>query len=433
MFTKKQKQKKHKTLDVIPILWTGFAISLLGMLIVIFTNMFFSGQYSNWGMGVMVLGFLIGFFGLLIRRLNKKGIDYFVAGAIIAYIGFLVLALPSITFALGFSLFAKEFWNFILIFGGLFLILIGFFSETYDLNVKIIRFLNTTWHNFLDILEQVNWKLFISPWNIFFVSGVCYIVLTAIDQIPWLFPVLNYLIGAGLILLTLTIHFRKQLWNMLKSLFDLIITLLKTIGRGIIRFPNLFWRFLKWLGEVLKLAVRYTWEIFKWVIIRNYFLLFGLGIGLFFITYEQTLEFRLGLSSFVCLIAIIKPIVDNRDELGEKLDNTRLFVYKTARVPKKVLKRKYACPYCSISNKKDASFCRYCGRQLPKCYVCNMNIEQKNHVSFCPNCKNVFHHNHLSMWISMKEHCPICKTNIDKIKKRRYHKTQQYKQKMNSR
>ena len=75
-------------------LWIGILVALVGIvLFVVFNILDFE---TNPGLGILVAGGLIVFFGFILIRLRKKGIDYFVTGAITAYIGFFLLALPAL-------------------------------------------------------------------------------------------------------------------------------------------------------------------------------------------------------------------------------------------------------------------------------------------------------------------------------------------------
>lgn len=44
-----------------------------------------------------------------------------------------------------------------------------------------------------------------------------------------------------------------------------------------------------------------------------------------------------------------------------------------------------------------------------KCAVCKLSIKKNKDILHCPNCKTLFHKDHLIDWLEQKNNCPICK------------------------
>ena len=67
---------------VIITLWVGFIISVLSIIAILILNLAFKFEYDNLffriALGVFIVGVLILFFALILRRLRRKGINYFV-------------------------------------------------------------------------------------------------------------------------------------------------------------------------------------------------------------------------------------------------------------------------------------------------------------------------------------------------------------------
>ena len=409
-----------RRVTVITLLWIGVIVSLLGIIGMIITNITGKSEYNRIGLGIMTVGFLIIFFSLIFWRLGKVGIDYFVTGAIIAYIGFILVALPSLSFSIGFNLFLKDYFNFILMGGGVLLIVFGFFAETYDLNKKLLELLKKIRISFKKILMKVNWKLIFSPWNILSLAGISIIILTALSILTGLADLFYYLIALGLIILNIVVHFRKEILRLIMEFLELLSIPFRAIAKAIKQIPKIISRFTKWLKNITIRIAETIWDVLKFIVVKNYLLLFCVGIALFFLTQDKDLEIRIALSSLVCCIALIKPLIDYREQIGDKVSSARLYVYKTSRLPKRVIRWLPKCPYCSHQNSHGISECSHCGKELTKCYICGISIERKDEVTVCLDCGNIFHYNHYMTWAKLKGTCPICKKKIEDVKKTKF-------------
>ncbi|MCG3260803.1 MAG: hypothetical protein H7644_13705, partial [Candidatus Heimdallarchaeota archaeon] len=73
-------------------MWIGLIVGLIGLLGTMVTGLIDLDEKYEWFfmlfIGVLVAGFFILFFAVILRRIKKKGINYFVLGAITAYLGF---------------------------------------------------------------------------------------------------------------------------------------------------------------------------------------------------------------------------------------------------------------------------------------------------------------------------------------------------------
>jgi len=75
---------------------------------------------------------------------------------------------------------------------------------------------------------------------------------------------------------------------------------------------------------------------------------------------------------------------------------------------------KLKCYYCGHTIEDSHLPCPNCSKAQPLCIICNGLIKRGQEVLECPNCENVGHKEHMRKWISIKEECPICKTQISK-------------------
>jgi hypothetical protein len=83
--------------------------------------------------------------GIVIDRLQRRGFQFWMAGAVVAYLGFLLLFSPLILYAIGLEsvLGANEkdqlLWSAGLSLAGGLVVLFGYFVEAYDLNKRFVR------------------------------------------------------------------------------------------------------------------------------------------------------------------------------------------------------------------------------------------------------------------------------------------------------
>ena len=411
---------------VITTLWIGFIISVLSIIGILILSLAFNQDYTNSSfriaLGVFVIGVLILFFALILRRLRRKGIAYFVTGAITAYIGFILLSIPAIlAVILDPSTLPKDLATvlYILMAVGVILIIFGFFFEAYDLNLKIIALMKKLKEAIKKIWKRINWKLVLSPWNLLSVAGITIMILAALEIFVGMRPLFWYLIGGSLILLNIIWHFRKEIWEILASIGKVIGTIFQAWWRAVKQIPQIVKKFGIWIYTKTVDFLRIIGKTLKFLIVRNYFILFILGISMLIVFYflDKLDETNIALSVLVCGIAIVKPILDWRDHFGEDISKARMYLYKTAQKTREVLQTRKLltrCPYCNRPNEMGKDTCWYCAAILPKCMICNGRIERGTKIARCLHCDNLYHINHLETWLRFNPKCPVCKEIIDK-------------------
>ncbi len=418
-------------------MWIGLIVGIIGLLGTMVTGITGMYETKEWlfmlFIGVLVSGFLILFFALILRRIKRKGIEYFVLGAITAYLGFFMLALPTLIYIFTFGnedFTVKDYVFFIIMAFGVLLIIFGFFIEAYDLNEKILELFRRIGESLKRMLKRIKWKLILSPWNLLTLAGIAVIVLTALDVFIWIDAVYFYLIGGGLILINIIIHLREELAEIMKDIGKIIATFFQSLWRGIKYLPSLivklakmlydperFKRMVRWVKAKLKAIFTWIGDAFKFIFVRNYLILFAFGIALFFLLNMLEMEIRIAMSALVCGVAIVKPILDWREHFGEDVSKARIFLYKTGQKTKNLLRRKglTRCPNCLRPNPITNRECWHCKKDIPRCLICNNIVEREVAISRCNSCDNIYHVNHLETWIRFNPKCPVCKEEIKKI------------------
>ncbi len=408
---------------VITTLWIGFTISVLSIISILILTLAFNQTYDDLFfriiLGIFVVGVLFLFFALILRRLRRKGIDYFVTGAITAYIGFILVSFPAILFAVGVTSFERDYIFYILMATGVILIIFGFFFEAYDLNLKLIALMKKLKEALKRIWKKISWKLFLSPWNLLSVAGITIIILAAVKVLEFINPLYWYLIGGGLILINIVWHFRKEIAEILVNLGKVITTLFQAWWRAIKQIPQIMKKFGIWIYTKTIEIIKVVGKAIKFFVIRNYLILFVFGISMFIVLHYLgifNLEIRIALSSLVCGIAIVKPIIDWREHFGEDISTARMYLYKTAQKTKRIFQyRKLTrCPNCNRPNEILREYCWNCNELLPKCMICSSKVEKGTKIAKCQLCNNIFHIDHLETWLRFNTKCPVCKETIDK-------------------
>ena len=306
---------------------------------------------------------------------------------------------------------------------GLVLILFGYFMEVYDLNVKFMELMKRLRESLKKFLKRINWKIVFSPWNFFLLAGIIIMILARIEVLPtvmekWIY----YIIGGILILSTIIYHFRKEFKELMKNIGEIFLTFFRFWWRGIKKFPKILARFFKWLYKETLDFIKTLGKALKFIFIRNYIILFAFGFALYFIPLNLNREVRIALASLVCLVSVIKPLLDWREELGEKINSARLYVYKGSYRARRVFSRKVVrCPFCSYpTTGSTSSECWKCKQEIPRCLICGVVVERDSDSTICQHCDNVFHFKHLRTWLRLQATCPVCHQKIEKAEKEKF-------------
>ncbi|MCG3255113.1 MAG: hypothetical protein KAU62_03415, partial [Candidatus Heimdallarchaeota archaeon] len=120
---KTTKELNEQKTPALTTMWIGLVVGVIGLLGTMITGIADLSINLEWifmlFIGVLVAGFFILFFAVILRRIKKKGIDYFVLGAITAYLGFFMMALPTLIYIITYGVedFEIQDWIFFVIMG----------------------------------------------------------------------------------------------------------------------------------------------------------------------------------------------------------------------------------------------------------------------------------------------------------------------------
>jgi hypothetical protein len=146
------------------------------------------------------------------------------------------------------------------------------------------------------------------------------------------------------------------------------------------------------------------------------------------ILYEET---RIGLKEFHVDYNFVINLI--REQLEKFLENNLEFEFiklKNTLTKKSSLNHKdftdysqkktkeindmISCFNCNNLILKGSDFCSFCGTRIEKCSICKLPVKDENRFT-CPNCKNIFHENHLKEFVKVKGKCPVCNLDIKDI------------------
>ncbi|MHA2091286.1 MAG: hypothetical protein ACW98K_10535 [Candidatus Kariarchaeaceae archaeon] len=353
----------------------------------------------------------------VLDRLRRIGAEAWAIGSILVWIGYLFFALPLIGFA----------WNFLsgfqqlLFFSiGVFLILLGFTTEYYDLNIRLIHFIERTRKRFHEVWDTIRQTFLRSNWTRF--ASVTVIV----DIISFPFPdVLRPLsvlspslslnehrvILLGIALLCLLAEFREMIYLALSSFFNVLYIFIYGIFRRLRHIPSLIQRLFELLldlGRRMGNAIRRTAEfgtyntyIFGFVI--------SIVIGILAFTREDSTLFATSLLAIIASLSIL--LIQKPQQVASRIGQVQQIAYRRSTIVRNFANRRkdIICPSCSQQLASSASHCYRCDNPIPKCSVCKGIILQNSRTLRCNFCEQVGHLEHLTRWVQINPICPHCR------------------------
>ncbi|MFX1514653.1 MAG: hypothetical protein ACFFCQ_18970 [Promethearchaeota archaeon] len=312
--------------------------------------------------------------GFVVERLQVRGFEFWVLGAVVSYLGFLILFTPLMLFTLGITLEPTWFAGFVL-FGGL-IILSGYFVEAYDLNERFIR-------KALEIIEVIQKAEYRK------IPG-------RIGSFVWeIFKVTIFYISRGIRRLrTILKHFITSIMSFIGEYLRLLLSFIRAIPRTVKRFFLL-------LFEAARANV-------------YLFVLLG-GIGAI-ITYQEEMGWfnaGVGLGSVTLFMAGLLFAYPRRERIGRLVQATQdrawNLTWQTQNMVQRITRRKRLCEKCGATLKVTDRKCPSCDAAPERCQVCGLPITADKGIFHCPSCSSPFHEPHWQQWQRMGKGCPICR------------------------
>ena len=351
---------------------TGFVIFALIMTIFIFLEVSnanpFNDRITSAFLGITIIVFL---FGIILDQLKYRDFRFWALGAIVSFLGVLVLFSPVVFYGLGND--DVTLWL-VAILLGLILVVFGYSIEAYELNNKVAKVLINLWEN----IKNFQW-----------------------NKIPGKIVSLFSIIISG-ILSYIIIGFKRfkfVIKTTISSLTRFITLTLKSLVKLILSLPRYFKKFIIFCYEY------------------NYWLLIPLSvfslIKIFNLPFPNIFVFIL--ITLILLLFILAALNSNEELTRRYLRIIRNRTWESLQYVSITLQKatssigRYKCQNCHAPLKLGQEICENCSSEIKHCSICKLPIKSEQNVSTCSHCLYPAHTNHWNQWISMNNHCPICK------------------------
>lgn len=367
---------------------------------------------------------LIAFSGLLTaaefirERLKKIGAESWALGSIIVGLGFVLFTIPVIGFAWSFISASN---GIILVVIGVILMIIGYTTEYFDLNLRLLKFIENVKIQFHKLIHKIKTKFLRSIWTILAVTSFTLLILSyfysqILDPFSNIFP--NYQLSARLLLVTLSVLFLLiEYREFIGFMFVRVGEFLSLIMRGIVRRLINIKEFIILLYDKLKSLIKSSLSFLKEIIIFSFENTFIIGFSSFLIFGALSLLSKDLILSSLSIISLIISLglilVKYEKEISVRVRSTQQTAYKSAfRIKNLVRRKKFVnCPNCDFEVVKDSLTCLNCDNEMPKCMICKDLLRKDQDFEECQNCKYHFHKDHIDKWIQILPKCPICKND----------------------
>ncbi|MHA2370946.1 MAG: hypothetical protein ACXADX_19195, partial [Candidatus Hodarchaeales archaeon] len=315
--------------------------------------------------------------GIVIDRLQRRGFQFWMAGAVVAYLGFLLLFSPLILYAIGLEsvLGANEkdqlLWSAGLSLAGGLVVLFGYFVEAYDLNKRFVRMTS----EIIELIRRAEYRK-IPGRVIRFVAEIFRIILSYVWRgITGLKAVLE--------------RFFAALFRFVREYALLLLAAIRAIP-GIV----------KSIGSSLYEAARANAYVF---------VLVG-GFGAIYLYVPHLL---IGMGSITLFMAGLFFAYPRQERLGRYIqgaqDRAWNAAWQTQAMVHRIRRRKVLCKHCGKHLDAADHYCASCGQEAPRCQVCRLHITLEQAISLCSNCESPFHEAHWQQWQRMGKGCPVCR------------------------
>ncbi len=349
----------------------GFVIFALVMTIFIALEVTnsnpFTDRVTSALLGITIIVFL---FGIIIDQLKYRDFRFWALGAIVSFIGVILLFSPVVFYGLGID--DALIWIFSIVIGIL-LILFGYTIEAYELNNKVAKILINLWEN----IKNFEWKKI--PRKILqlfstIISGIAFYIVLGFKR------------------------FKYVIKKSIGGLLSFIGTSFRQIAKLIISLPGYFKKFVIFCYEYNYFLII---PLFAFAVFKIYdlpypaILIFILAILVMLLTFMALMQSNEELSQRYLRIM--------RNKSWEALQSISIRIQKTTSSI-----GRYKCQNCKAPLKLGQEHCEYCSQEIKHCSICKLPIKNDQDISTCNHCQYPAHTSHWNQWISMNKNCPIC-------------------------
>lgn len=384
-------------LSIIGVLLTYLESERMGLTLIFFSALFIFGTF-------------------IYNRLQVIGAEQWAIGSIIVWIGFFLFSLPI--FGVAWKIIGLKARISLFIFGIVF-ILLGFATEFFDLNLKLLKLVNQTKIKLNIFFNNLKARLLSSVWTflIFIASSlliVSFFFPIITESIDSNLPDYNFLatqyILVYIIIISILMEIRELLSLLIISFGTAIKLLLKSLARRIIQFReliiSLFFR--------LKLLIIQIWGALKNFVQITFKNNYSFGFFLFIIfsvlSYTRSDMVLFAISTLMLFASLTTWLLQKPEFIANTISRIHHSTYQRSLKIRNRFSEKnpYQCPNCSIFVSPLYLTCPHCKEILPTCSVCRKIIKPDTEVLICTHCQRPGHRAHIERWLSIKANCPNC-------------------------
>ncbi|OLS24344.1 MAG: hypothetical protein HeimC2_22900 [Candidatus Heimdallarchaeota archaeon LC_2] len=384
-------------LSIIGVLLTYLESERMGLTLIFFSALFIFGTF-------------------IYNRLQVIGAEQWAIGSIIVWIGFFLFSLPI--FGVAWKIIGLKARISLFIFGIVF-ILLGFATEFFDLNLKLLKLVNQTKIKMEIFFNNLKARLLSSVWTflIFIASSLLIvsfffpIITESIDSnLPDYNFLATQLILVYIIIISILMEIRELLSLLIISFGTAIKLLLKSLTRRLIQFRELIIS----LFFKLKLLIIQIWGTLKNFVQITFKNNYSFGFFLFIIfsvlSYTRSDMVLFAISTLMLFASLTTWLLQKPEFIANTISRIHHSTYqRSLKIRNRFSeKNQYQCPNCSIFVSPLYLTCPRCKAILPTCSVCRKIIKPDTEVLICTHCQRPGHRAHIERWLSIKANCPNC-------------------------
>ena len=351
------------------------------------------------------------------KRLYFLGAEKWAIGSIIVWFGFFLFSLPI--FGMAWGLMVNK-TRILLFFTGIFFIFIGFLTEFFDLNLKLLNILKQTRIQIIEFYQVFKTRMFSSVWIFLMFVSASMLVVSLI--FPYLLNPFNSVFPDQrftsprfvlfyVFLLSLILETRSMILLLLSSFANILFILLQGLIRRILKLKSLITGFYKLIINFIKKSLNSIKNFIILISQNNYtfgflsFIIFGI-ISLY--RSDQTL---FGISVLMLFSGLTTLIIQKPEFIASTITSLHHSTYRQSfRIRRRFGKiQAFECVNCSTLIDNRFTHCVKCGHKLPVCSVCKNQIVPGMEILQCTNCLESGHIEHLNRWLQIKAICPNCR------------------------
>lgn len=384
-------------LSIIGVLLTYLESERIGLTLIFFSALFIFGTF-------------------IYNRLQVISAEKWAIGSIIVWIGFFLFSLPI--FGVAWKIIGLKARILLFIFGIVF-ILLGFATEFFDLNLKLLKLVNQTKIKLNVFFNKLKERLLSSVWTflIFIASSlliVSFFFPIMTESIDSILPDYNFfttqLILIYIIIFSILMEIRELLSLLIISFGIAIKLLLRSLARRLIQFRelvvSLFFR--------LKLLIIHIWGTLKnfvqITIKNNYSFGFFLFIIFAILSLFRSDKILFAISTLMLFAGLTTWLLQKPEFIADSISRIHHSTYKRSLKIRNRFSDKapYECPNCSVMVTTFYANCPRCQVILPSCSVCRKLIQPEMDSLICTHCQRPGHRSHIERWLMIKANCPNC-------------------------